>query len=82
MVVHKIVRGPTHKNDREASPPERGNGSVPWSSLQSELLERTPEKKASAELSTKHRIEAVRLCASLFEPHLSIDTVSSFFNRQ
>jgi hypothetical protein len=40
-----------------------GNGSVPWSGLQTELVERTPEKKASAEPSTKDVIEAVRLCA-------------------
>ena len=47
--------------------------------LQAEFVERTPEKKASAEPSTKHGIEPFRLCASLFQAHLSIDTVSWFF---
>jgi hypothetical protein len=51
---------------------------VPWSGLQTEFLERTPEKKASAEASTKHAIEPFRLRASLFQAHLSIDTVSWF----
>jgi hypothetical protein len=32
-------------------------------------------KTASAEPSTKHGIEPVRLRASRFQPHLSIDTV-------
>ena len=52
---------------------------MPWSSLQTEFLGRTYEKKASAEPSTKEGIEAVRLCASLLQARLSIDTVSSFF---
>jgi hypothetical protein len=52
---------------------------VPWSGLQTELVERTPEKKANAEPSTKEGIEAARLCASLFQAHFSIDTMSSFF---
>jgi hypothetical protein len=51
---------------------------MPWSGLQTEVLKRTPEKKASAEPSTKHGIEPVRLCASFFQAHLSIDTVSKF----
>ena len=51
---------------------------MPWSGRQSEFLERTPEKKASDEPSTKHGIEPVHLCASLFQAHLSIDTVPSF----
>jgi hypothetical protein len=68
----------THESDREAIPPERGNEPVPWSGLQAEFLERTPEKKASAEPGTKHGIEPVRLCASLLRAHLSIDTVSGF----
>jgi hypothetical protein len=42
------------------------------------LLERTPGKKASAEPSTKHGIEPVRLGALLFQAHLWIDTVSWF----
>jgi hypothetical protein len=42
------------------------------------FLKRTRETKASAEPSTKDGIEAVRLCASLFQSRLSIDTVSSF----
>jgi hypothetical protein len=73
--------GLTREGDREASPPERGNESVPWSGLQTELLERTPEKKPNAEPSTKEGIEAARLCASLLRPRLSINTVSLFFPR-
>jgi hypothetical protein len=57
----------THDGDRETSPPERGNGSLPWSDLQTEFLDRTPEKKASAEPSTQDGIETVRLCDSLSE---------------
>jgi len=68
-----------HESDREASPPERGNRSVPWSGLQTEFVERTPETKASAEPNTKDGIEAVRLGASLLQARLSIDTVSSIF---
>jgi hypothetical protein len=44
--------------------------------LQTEFLERTPEKKASAEPSTKHDIEPVRLRASLFQARFSINRVS------
>jgi hypothetical protein len=51
---------------------------VLWSGLQTEFVERTPEKKANAEPSTKQDIEPVRLRASLSQAHLSIDTVSSF----
>jgi len=40
-----------------------GNGSVPGSGLQTELVERTRGKNASGEASTKKRVEAVRLCA-------------------
>ena len=40
-----------------------GNGPVPWSNLQTEFVERTPGKTASADSSTKDSIEAVRLCA-------------------
>ena len=40
-----------------------GNDPVPWSGLQTELLERMPGKNVSAEPSTKDGIEAVRLCA-------------------
>jgi hypothetical protein len=73
--------------DREAISAEQGNGPVPWSGpsaalragLQTAFLERTPEKKASDDPSTKDGIETVRLRASLFRSHLSIDTVSSFF---
>jgi hypothetical protein len=36
------------------------NGSLAWSGLQTEFVERPPEKHASAELSTQHGIEAVR----------------------
>jgi hypothetical protein len=36
-------------------------------------------KHASDDPSTNHGIETVRLCASLFRSHLSIDSVSSFF---
>jgi hypothetical protein len=35
-------------------------------------------KNGSTEASTKHGIEPVRLCAALFQAHLSIDTLSSF----
>ena len=35
-------------------------------------------KNASAEPNTKDGIETVRLCASLLQAHLSIDTMSSF----
>jgi hypothetical protein len=35
-------------------------------------VERTPEKKAKAEPSTKQNIEAFPLRASLFQAHLSI----------
>ncbi len=65
-------------SDREASPPERGNGPAPWSGLHTEFAERMPEKKASAEPSTKHGIEPARLCASLLQTHLSTDTVFIF----
>jgi hypothetical protein len=41
------------------------------------FLERTTEKKASAEPGTKQGIEPVRLRA-FFQAHLSIDTMSSF----
>jgi hypothetical protein len=51
-------------------------GLVSRSGLQTEFLERTPEKKASAEPSTKQDIELVRLRASFFQTRLSIDTVS------
>jgi len=52
---------------------------VLWSGPQTEFLERTPEKKASAEPSTKEGIEIVHLRASLFHVRPSIDTLSSFF---
>jgi hypothetical protein len=42
------------------------NGSLACSGLQTELMERTSEKDASAEPSTKHGIEAVRF--SVFAP--------------
>lgn len=47
-----------------------GNGPVPWSGLQTEFLERTPGKDASAEPSTKDGVEAVRFCA--FSPPSSL----------
>ncbi len=50
-----------------------------WSGPQTEFLQRTPEKKASAEPSTEHGIEPVRFCAPFFRAHLVIDTVSWFF---
>jgi hypothetical protein len=40
-----------------------GNGSPAWSGLQTALVERTPEKSASAEASTQHGIEAVHFYA-------------------
>jgi hypothetical protein len=51
---------------------------VLWNGLQTEFAERTPEKKANAEPSTRQDIEAFPLRASLFQARLSIDTVSSF----
>jgi len=42
------------------------NGALACSGLQTELMERTPEKDASAELSTKHGIDAVRF--NVFAP--------------
>ncbi len=42
-----------------------------------EFRERTSGNKASAEPITKEGIEPVRLCASPFQVHLSIDIVSS-----
>jgi hypothetical protein len=42
------------------------NGPLACSGLQTELVERTPEKNASAEPSTRHGIEAVRF--SVFAP--------------
>jgi hypothetical protein len=41
-------------------------------------MEQTAEKNASAEPSTEDGIETFGLCASLFQAHLSIDTVSRF----
>jgi len=67
----------THEGDREASPPERGNGPLPWSGPQTEFVERRPEKNANAKPSTRHGFETIRLRASLLQAHLSIDTVSS-----
>ncbi len=61
------------------SPPEQGNGPLPWSDLQTEFVERTPERTATGEPSTKKGIETVRLCALLFQAHLPLDLVSSFF---
>jgi hypothetical protein len=49
---------------------------VAWIRPQTEFLERTPEKTASSEPSTKDSIETVRLCASLIRACLSIETVS------
>jgi hypothetical protein len=46
----------THKADREASLPERGNGPVAWSDLQAERLQQTPKKQANGEPSTKHAL--------------------------
>jgi hypothetical protein len=47
---------------------------VPGTGLQTEFVDLTPEKKASAEQS----IETVHLCASLLRARLSMDTVLSF----
>jgi hypothetical protein len=55
---------------------------VPWSGLQIDFVERTPEKKATAKPSTKHGVEPLRLCASLFQAHLSIDAASSFLSKR
>jgi hypothetical protein len=40
-----------------------GNGPLPWNSLQTEFVERTPGKNASADSSTKDGIEVFRPCA-------------------
>jgi hypothetical protein len=48
-----------------------GNGTVPWSSLQTEVLARTSWGNARAESSTKDGGEAVGLCA--FTPPGSLD---------
>jgi len=47
---------------------------VLWSGPQTDLVERTPEEKPSAEASTKDGIETVRPCASLLRSRLSIDS--------
>jgi len=54
-----------------------GTEPVPWSGLQTELLERMPGKNASAEPSTKDGIEGFVSVPSLLQAHpSSIDTVS------
>ena len=53
-----------------------GNGPVPWSGLQTEFLERTPGKDASAEPSTKDGAELFVSVPSLLQAHSSIDRVS------
>ncbi len=44
------------KVNREASSPDRGNEPVPWSSPQTELVERTPvaKRKRRTEHRTRH----------------------------
>jgi hypothetical protein len=49
---------------------------VPWSGLQTAFLERTPEKDASTEPSTKDGVEAVVSVPSLLRAHPLIETVS------
>jgi hypothetical protein len=71
----------THEGDREASPPERGNGSLPWSGPQINFLEQAPERNVSGEPSTQEGIETVVPCASLLRTHLSITAVSLVFLR-
>jgi len=53
-----------------------GNEPVPWSGLQTELLERMPGKNASAEPSTKTALKLFVSVPSLLQAHPSIDTVS------
>jgi hypothetical protein len=48
---------------------------VPWTGLQTKFVARTPGKKADAKPSAKHGIEPVRFYGSLFQTHLSIDTL-------
>jgi hypothetical protein len=50
----------------------QSNGPVSWSGLQTEFVEQTPGKNASAQSSTKGGIEAVRLCA-FSPPGLPLD---------
>jgi hypothetical protein len=52
---------------------------VPWSSPQTQLLERTLDKKRQCRTSPKDAIETIRLCASLLQTPLSITIVSSLF---
>jgi hypothetical protein len=47
---------------------------MPWSSLQTDVVERPPENNANAEANTKDGIEIFRLCASLFRAHFLIIT--------
>jgi len=56
-----------------------GNGPVPWSGLQTELLERTPEKNASGEPSPRTLLKLFVCVPSLFQAHPSIDKVSQIF---
>jgi hypothetical protein len=42
--------------------------------LQTESVERTPEKKRERRAEYRRRIETFRLCASLLQAHLPIDT--------
>jgi hypothetical protein len=51
------------------------NGPLASSVLQTELVERTPEKNASAEPSTRHGIEAVHFSA-FAPPGLPLDRQS------
>ena len=56
-----------------------GNGSVPGSGLQTELVERTRGKNASAEASTKDALKLFVSVPSLLQAHPSSDTVARLF---
>ena len=62
------------KGDREASSPERGNGPVPWSGRQTELLERTPVKKTTGQPSTQYALKLFAQCLALPNSPLDLQT--------
>lgn len=56
-----------------------GNGSVPGSGPQTELVKRTPGKNGSAEASTKDALKLFVFVPSLLQARPSSDTVSRLF---
>jgi hypothetical protein len=53
-----------------------GNGPVPWNSLQTELVERTPEKTAIGESSTQEVLKLFISVPSLLQAHPSVNRVA------